>query len=117
MTPRHRPGPDDDETPIDTTGLASFGLTRREREVIAWVAAGKRNAEIAAILGAKPRTVGKHLERIFEKLGVETRSAAVRIAMDVARSVAPPAYVERRIDPRRPNQRTSGVAPEKEERR
>jgi DNA-binding CsgD family transcriptional regulator len=52
------------------------GLTPREREVLGWVAAGKTNAQIAAILGAMPRTVAKHLERIFEKLGVETRTAA-----------------------------------------
>lgn len=52
-------------------------LTPREREVLAWVAAGKTNAEIAAIIGARPRTVHKHLERIFVKLGVETRTAAV----------------------------------------
>jgi DNA-binding CsgD family transcriptional regulator len=52
-------------------------LTPREREVLDWVAAGKTNRDVAAILGASPRTVEKHLERIFEKLGVETRTAAV----------------------------------------
>jgi DNA-binding CsgD family transcriptional regulator/GAF domain-containing protein len=60
--------------------LAHLGLTRREAEVLAWVAEGKTNAEIATILGARPKTVGKHLERIFEKLGVETRTAAARVA-------------------------------------
>lgn len=55
-------------------------LTAREREVLEWVAAGKTNRDIAAILGARPRTVEKHLERIYEKLGVETRTAAVRRA-------------------------------------
>ena len=52
-------------------------LTAREREVLQWVAAGKTNAQIADILVASPRTVGKHLENIYSKLGVETRTAAV----------------------------------------
>jgi DNA-binding CsgD family transcriptional regulator len=51
-------------------------LTRREREVLDWVGAGKCNRDIAAILGASPRTVEKHLEHIYIKLGVETRTAA-----------------------------------------
>jgi DNA-binding CsgD family transcriptional regulator len=55
-------------------------LTAREREVLEWVAAGKTNRDIAAILGAGPRTIEKHLERVYEKLGVETRTAAVRRA-------------------------------------
>ena len=53
-----------------------FGLTRREVEVLTWVADGKSNTEIGQILGMSPRTVQKHLEHIFEKLGVETRTAA-----------------------------------------
>lgn len=52
-------------------------LTPREREVLEWLAAGKTNRDIAEILGARPRTVEKHLERIYQKLGVETRTAAV----------------------------------------
>jgi DNA-binding CsgD family transcriptional regulator len=56
---------------------AAAPLTPREREVLDWVAAGKTNRDIAAILCASPRTVEKHLERIYEKLGVETRTAAV----------------------------------------
>ena len=55
-------------------------LTSREREVLEWVAAGKTNRDIGAILGASPRTIEKHLERVYEKLGVETRTAAVRRA-------------------------------------
>jgi DNA-binding CsgD family transcriptional regulator len=51
-------------------------LTAREREVLDWVAAGKTNRDIATILGASARTVEKHLERVYEKLGVETRTAA-----------------------------------------
>jgi RNA polymerase sigma factor (sigma-70 family) len=56
---------------------AEVALTPREREVLDWVAAGKTNREIATILGASPRTVEKHLERIYEKIGIETRTAAV----------------------------------------
>ena len=56
-------------------------LTDREREVLGWVAAGKSNAQIAEILGASPRTVAKHLERIYEKLGVESRTAAAMRAV------------------------------------
>jgi DNA-binding CsgD family transcriptional regulator len=52
-------------------------LTAREREVLDWLAAGKTNRDIAAILGRSTRTVEKHLERIYQKLGVETRTAAV----------------------------------------
>jgi DNA-binding CsgD family transcriptional regulator len=67
---RHLPS----DAPFDP---AAAPLTAREREVLDWVAAGKTNRDIAAILGASPRTVEKHLERIYEKLGVETRTAAV----------------------------------------
>ena len=59
-------------------------LTPREREVLAWVAAGKTNREIGAILEASPRTVQKHLERIFVKLGVENRTAAALKARALA---------------------------------
>jgi len=51
-------------------------LTAREAEVLTWVAAGKANRDIAAILGASVRTIEKHLEHAYEKLGVETRTAA-----------------------------------------
>ena len=52
-------------------------LTAREREVLAWVARGKTNAEIAQLLWLAPKTVGKHLENVYAKLGVSTRTAAV----------------------------------------
>jgi len=55
-------------------------LTAREAEVMVWVARGKTNRDIAEILGMSPRTVNKHLEHIYEKLGVETRTAAVAAA-------------------------------------
>ena len=51
------------------------GLSRRQQEVAHWIREGKTNQEIAAILGISPRTVQKHVEHIFEKLGVETRVA------------------------------------------
>ncbi len=55
-------------------------LTGRESEVLLWVARGKTNRDIAEILGMSPRTVNKHLEHVFEKLGVETRTAAAAAA-------------------------------------
>lgn len=59
--------------------LAQLPLTEREREVLVLVTAGKTNGEIATILAISARTVQKHLEHIFQKLGVETRTgAAVR---------------------------------------
>jgi len=53
-----------------------FRLTAREAEVLYWVAQGKTNRDIGDILGTRPRTITKHLEHVFEKLGVETRTAA-----------------------------------------
>ena len=52
-------------------------LTPREREVLSWVARGKTNAEIACLLWLSPSTVRKHLENVYAKLGVGTRTAAV----------------------------------------
>ena len=57
-------------------------LTGREAEVLDWMAEGKRNAEIAAILGASVRTIHKHVQHILAKLGAETRTAAARVALD-----------------------------------
>ncbi|WP_028996305.1 response regulator transcription factor [Azohydromonas australica] len=54
----------------------AFGLTARESQVLYWVLQGKTNRDIGDILGTSPRTVTKHLEHVFEKLGVETRTAA-----------------------------------------
>lgn len=65
--------------------LEGQGLTRRESEVLGWVGEGKTNVEIAAILGIRRRTVSKHLERVFEKLGVETRTAAAVRALELLR--------------------------------
>ena len=59
-------------------------LTEREREVLQWLSSGKTDRDIAQILAISPRTVHKHLQRIYEKLGVETRTAAVMRAMKIA---------------------------------
>jgi len=52
------------------------GLTPRETEVLGWVARGHTNKQVAAILGTSPHTVRTHLEHVFEKLEVHTRTAA-----------------------------------------
>ncbi|MGE4410680.1 MAG: response regulator transcription factor [Sphingomonadales bacterium] len=57
------------------------GLTQREAEVLLWISYGKPNRVISEILAISPRTVNKHLEQIFEKLGVETRAAAAAVAV------------------------------------
>ncbi|MGD7034831.1 response regulator transcription factor [Methylotuvimicrobium buryatense] len=62
----------------------SLGLTLREAEILMWISRGKTNKEIGIILGSSPRTVNKHLEHIFEKLGVVTRAAAVAMVMQKA---------------------------------
>jgi DNA-binding response OmpR family regulator/DNA-binding CsgD family transcriptional regulator len=62
-----------------------FGLTPREGEVLTWIARGKSNRDIGEILALSPRTVNKHLEQIYAKLGVENRaSAAVRAMQALA---------------------------------
>jgi DNA-binding NarL/FixJ family response regulator len=58
-----------------------LGLTARESEVLLWLAHGKANRDIAAILDLSPRTVDKHLEQIYGKLGVENRTSAAACAM------------------------------------
>ena len=67
---------DEHALPIDGTSVQVHSLTKREAEVLHWLAAGKSNKDIGTILAISPRTVEKHLERIFEHLGVETRTAA-----------------------------------------
>jgi DNA-binding NarL/FixJ family response regulator len=62
-----------------------LGLTTREGEVLSWLSKGKTNRDIAQILGLSPRTVDKHLEQIYAKLGVENRTAAAAIATNTAR--------------------------------
>ncbi|WP_375403924.1 response regulator [uncultured Sphingomonas sp.] len=57
------------------------GLTSREAEVLLWISRGKQNREVSEILKISPRTVNKHLEQIFEKMGVENRASATGIAV------------------------------------
>ena len=61
-----------------------LGLTTRESEVLSWLSKGKTNRDIAQILGLSPRTVDKHLEQIYAKLGVENRTAAAAIAVNAS---------------------------------
>lgn len=61
----------------------ALALTARESEVLVWIAAGKSNRDISEILNISPRTVNKHLEQVFTKLGVENRAAAAAIATRV----------------------------------
>ncbi len=69
------------ETPAGRIAMAA--LTPRETEVLSWIAKGKTNRDVGEILGMSPRTVNKHLEHVFEKLGVETRAAAAALASRV----------------------------------
>ncbi|OWY29923.1 response regulator transcription factor [Herbaspirillum robiniae] len=71
----------DDTSP---SSLDDYRLTPRENDVLMWLGKGKTNRDIADILGMSPRTVNKHLEHIFVKLGVETRSAAAVLASGLA---------------------------------
>lgn len=56
-------------------------LTEREAEVLLWISRGKANREISEILGISPRTVNKHLEQVFEKMGIENRASAAAAAV------------------------------------
>jgi DNA-binding CsgD family transcriptional regulator len=57
--------------------LREVGLTGREAEVLVWVMKGKTNSEMAAILGAQSATIKKHLKRIYQKFGINSRMAAM----------------------------------------
>ena len=76
-----------DESVIEAMAL-SFKLTPREAEVLYWVVKGKINRDIGEIVGSSPMTVKKHLEHVFAKLGVETRTAAA-MAMRRIRQLQP----------------------------
>ena len=68
--------------------LLALGLTRREGEVMHWIAQGKSNSDIATILESSPRTVAKHIEHIFLKLKVESRTAAVAEVRQLLKELA-----------------------------
>jgi DNA-binding NarL/FixJ family response regulator len=73
----------DTELPNESQLLqTSLNLTVREAEVLLWIAKGKTNRDIGEILGISPRTINKHSENIYKKLGVENRTSASAMAMD-----------------------------------
>ena len=69
--------------------LLKLGLTPRAAETLLWLSQGKTNSDIAAILGISESTVKKHVQEIFEKLGVETRGAATVRALEVLNTGGP----------------------------
>jgi DNA-binding NarL/FixJ family response regulator len=69
--------------------LRKFGLTRRAAESLLWLAQGKTNFDVATILGITESTVKKHVQEIFDKLGVETRGAAAVRALEVLNGAGP----------------------------
>ena len=77
----------DKPTLFDPQSLKSIGFTQRETEVLSWVAEGKSNNDVGLILGIRSVTVKKHLEHIFQKMGVETRTAAVAFALRETRQI------------------------------
>lgn len=69
---------------VSTMNALSELLTARERDVLHWVAAGKTDRDIADILAISHRTVHKHLQNVYAKLGVETRTAAAMRALQTS---------------------------------
>lgn len=61
--------------------LESLNLTKRETEILFWISQGKTNKDIGEVLGISPRTVNKHTESIYVKLGIENRASAVSVAL------------------------------------
>jgi DNA-binding CsgD family transcriptional regulator len=76
-------------TRLNPAVLTRLGLSGRESEVLAWAASGQTNPAIAERLRISSRTVQTHLERIYRKLGVETRTAAAARALEVMREADP----------------------------
>ncbi|MBS0154317.1 MAG: helix-turn-helix transcriptional regulator [Nitrospira sp.] len=62
-----------------------YSTERPSRKILIWVVQGKTNSEIGTILGISPRTVHKHLGRIYVRLGVENRHAAMALVMEMTR--------------------------------
>ncbi len=85
---RHARSDSSDHTPNSVVAVPLRPLTPREKEVLRLIAAGKRNKEIADLLGCSPRTAHKHTENIFEKLCVQTRTAACAWWHETQRSLA-----------------------------
>ncbi len=72
---------DEDEMSLRQSLKDHFGLTEREAEVLLWLSRGKTNQEIGQILTMSPRTVNKHLETVFRKMGVENRTSAAAASL------------------------------------
>jgi DNA-binding NarL/FixJ family response regulator len=68
--------------------LLKLGLTPRAAEALLWLAQGKTNSDIATILGISESTVKKHVQEMFDKLGVETRGAAAVRALETLASLS-----------------------------
>lgn len=68
--------------------LACLKLTPREAQVLLWISQGKSNQDIGTILGAKTRTICKHVEHILSKFNVENRTSAAVVALETFRFVA-----------------------------
>jgi DNA-binding CsgD family transcriptional regulator len=79
---------DESATRVEPIALARLGLSSREAEVLAWAAAGKTNPAIAKLLHISPRTVQTHLEHVYRKLRVETRTAAAGRALEAMRDAS-----------------------------
>lgn len=69
--------------PASPATLLKLGLTAREADVLFWVAHGKRNAEIAQLLGTADNTIKKQMQSVCDKLGVDSRLAAALRAMEL----------------------------------
>jgi DNA-binding CsgD family transcriptional regulator/PAS domain-containing protein len=76
---------EEDSAEVPTEQLAHLGLSRRETEILGWIVHGKSNPEIAMILSISVRTIHKHVEHIYLKLGVESRHAAIILALETIR--------------------------------
>ena len=77
---------EENEETIKLRKLERLGLSKREAEVLYWIAEGKSNADIACILNVSLGTIKKHVTNIFDKLGVRTRLAAVLLATETLRA-------------------------------
>lgn len=74
-----------ERTRLDVAATQAFGLTPREAEILYWISEAKTRPEMGAILGVSWRTIAKHMEHIFEKLGVENRLEAQRVGLELRR--------------------------------
>jgi DNA-binding response OmpR family regulator/DNA-binding CsgD family transcriptional regulator len=81
---------EEEHAPPGPASLRALGLTPRQAEVAYWVAQGKTNAEVAVILGASPRTIDKHMERILARVGLENRALLIVSAGEILRGKPAP---------------------------